>query len=243
MKNLILSIPLAFNCILKNKINFMLALVPIIIGVILYYLLGSWIFGPVTDWGKDQITQYISAGSLGTFVYYIVSILLSIVFFFIINWTFVLVVALLSSPFNDIISARIEKEILALDLDSLGESFKSTFSKIRQIFFNELKKVLFIIILTIFGLFFSLIPFLSPISLAIAAILLAVEFLDYSWSRHNFTFKRCLQDVRGDILAYLIAGWGFMFLMSIPIVNIFMLPFGISYFTVLWSKNRKGMEP
>ena len=85
--------------------------------------------------------------------------LITILFFFAINWTFFLVVSLLASPFNDIISSRVEKKLLGQSLDGMGDEFNGFFSKIGFIIFNETKKVVFIIFLSLISLGLSFFPY------------------------------------------------------------------------------------
>ncbi len=239
MKNILISLQPALHFLFKDKINFLLALIPILIGIALYIVLGSWIFGSVTDWGKELINEHISSGGWGTSVYYILSFIMTIAMFFIINWTFVLIVALIASPFNGIMSERIEKQMGGQTPANIGDSIKRTLSKLGPILFNELKKISFIISLTILGLILGLFPVVTPFSIAIAALLLTVEFVDYNWSRHELKFRDCLSDVKSNFISYLLSGAVFMFLITIPIVNLFMLPYGISYFTVLWCNSHQ----
>ena len=81
---------------------------------------------------------------------------------------------------------------------------------------------------------------LAPISILIFSILMAVGFLDYSWSRKDLKFKDCLKDLKGSIFIYTLSGGMFLLLVTVPIVNLFVLPFGVVYFTVLFTMNSKN---
>lgn len=229
----------SIQMILKNKINLLLSAFPIFIGLVLYWFLGSWIYEGIMGWGSQQIEQYISSNSWGAFLYYIVAGILSVMLFFLVNWTFVLVVALIASPFNDIMSARVEKLLINQEPLGLSDSFSSIGKNIFKTILNEIKKILFIIILTLVSLLFGYIPFLTPISVFIAVILLAVEFLDFSWSRHQLTFTSCLKDIKKNIFEYAFGGTFFFIIVSIPIVNLIVPPLATSYFTVLWIRSNE----
>jgi CysZ protein len=237
MKNALLSFKPSIDMIFKNKVNMMLALVPIVIGIILYYFLGSLFYEYVMGKGKLLIDSYLGDGTGGSIAYYIVAGILSVFLFFLVNWTFVLVVSILASPFNDILSERIEKQLLDKPLDGIGISIEGRFKKFFVIIFNEIKKVSFIISLSLLSLVFSFLPLLSPISIIITIILLSIEFIDYSWSRNDFTFGECLSDIKSNILGFLIGGTFFFILISIPIVNLFVPSTATSFFTVFWTKN------
>ena len=113
----------AVKYIIKDKVNLLFTVIPLSIGTTLYFFLGKWMYGSVLDQGKALIKEKISQGGLGDFLYYLIMAIMTVVLFFVINWTFVLVVSVIASPFNDMISSRIEKLELGQIPDTMGESF------------------------------------------------------------------------------------------------------------------------
>lgn len=239
MKNALASFKIAAGLILKDKVNFLLALIPIVIGILIYVFLGNYIYESVMNGGKDLISQYVSEGTFGSVVYYIVATMLTVMLFFLVNWTFVLVVSLIASPFNDFMSLRIEKKLKGENLLSFSESFSTLGKNFFATWMNEIKKILFIVSLTLMSLLIGYIPLLTPVSILITVLLLSVGFLDFSWSRHELSFSYCLNDVRRNIFSYSFGGIFFFVLVSIPGLNLIVPPFGTSYFTVLWIKNNE----
>jgi uncharacterized protein involved in cysteine biosynthesis len=124
--------------------------------------------------------------------------------------------------------------------EDVTASFKAAFGRIIKTIINEVKKISFIIFLTIVAFLISLFPLLVPVSVAIYAILLAFQFLDYSWCRHDLKLSKCLKDIKGSLIPYLLGGGFFLFLMSVPIVNILSLPLAVVFFTSLFTENRQG---
>ena len=226
--------------IISDRVNFILALIPIIIGILLYIFLGAWIFGSLMDKGRTLIEQYVSQGTLGSFAYYIVATIFTVLLFFIINWTFVLIVTVLASPFNDILSSRTEKKIKGEELNTLAESMSIIGSTMFKTLFNEIKKVSLILILSLASFILGYIPLLTPISVVITVLLLAAGFVDYSWSRHRISFSSCVGDLRRNLVGYGFGGAFFFILVSIPIINLVVSPWATSYFTVLWVKNNES---
>lgn len=227
----------AFKNITKDKINFLLALIPVTIGLVLYYFLGSWIYETVLGAGQELIEQYISKDTWSSVFYYIAAALLSVMLFFLVNWTFVLIVALIASPFNDILSMRIEKKMKGEANLELGPTFSRLLSRLFFTLFNEIKKILFIVILSAFSFMFGYIPILAPIGVFFAVVLLAVEFLDYSWSRHDMKFKDCVRDLKRYLPGYSFGAAFFFMLVSVPLLNLIVPALATSYFTTLWVKN------
>ena len=154
-----------------------------------------------------------------------------------VNWTFVLVVSIISSPFNDFISERVEKKINKGLEDGTDFSLKSLMKNAFKVLFNEIRKVSFIILISIFVILIDfLIPFLAPIGLILSSFLMSSQLLDYSWSRHNFRLRKCLSNLKEDWLLYSISGFIFMFLFTIPVLNLLFLPIGVIYYTVIFSR-------
>lgn len=219
----------------KDKVILILSSIPIILGISLYSVLGNWILSDVLAKLKSWIEGYLS-GDLGNILYYIIFFTFSLIFLFLINWTFVLVVSIISSPFNDVISERVERLIGNNGGDEKSD-FKRILKNCLKNIFNEIKKVIFIFSLTLIIFFLDiLVPFLAPIGIFLSALLMSSTFLDYSWSRNEFPLKNCIKDLKGSLLIYAVSGLFFMGLFALPIINLFALPFGVVYYTLLFCK-------
>lgn len=242
LKNALTSLKPASGQIFKDKINMLLALVPVIIGILLYFFLGTWLYGSVMDQGQIMIKEYVSEGAMGTFVYYIVAAILTIMMYFLVNWTFVIIVATIASPFNDMLSKRIEKILEGKQPDSLQQTFKEMTKNLVATLFNELKKISFIICLSLLALVMGFFPFLTPLSVFLSILLLSIQFLDYSWARHDLAFGKCVNDIRRNVVGYAIGGAFFFVIVSIPVVNLIVPPLATSYFTILWMKNNEHLN-
>lgn len=229
----------SYQTILKDKVSLMLAMVPVLIGIVAYSLFGKFFFSSVLELGEQYIQQYLSDGTLGAIVYYLVASILSILMFFLVNYTFVLFVSILASPFNDLLSARVEKLIKGEQPESLSSGLRDMFKKIVWTILNEFKKISFILTLSIFSALLGFVPILTPISVIITAVLLAVGYLDFSWARHDITFSDCKKDIRKNFFNYLFGGGFFMILVMVPIINLIVPSLATSYFTILWMKNNE----
>lgn len=229
----------AVRYIIKDKVNLLFTIIPLTIGTTLYFFLGKWMYGSVLDQGKALIKEKISQGGLGDFLYYLIMAIMTVVLFFVINWTFVLVVSVIASPFNDMISSRIEKLELGQAPLTMGESFSKMFGKIFFTIWNEAKKITVIGFFTLLAVLMSFFAVLMPVSFILSALLLSVQFVDYSWARHNLKIGSCLNDVRRNFLPYLGMGSIFILAVSIPIVNLVIPPLATSYFTLLWINRNK----
>ncbi|MBT7766414.1 MAG: hypothetical protein HN730_04615 [Bdellovibrionales bacterium] len=223
----------------QDRITLLLSLVPILIGGVLYLLLGKWIYASLLVSGQAWITSTISAGGFGSFLGYLLASLLSIALFFIVNLTFVLIVSLIASPFNDLISGRVEAILREKPTDSLQQSMGKMLAGIVKTLWNEIKKISFLLLITLIHILMGVVPLLVPISIFLATLLLASAFLDYSWCRHNFTFGQCLQNIKSTPITYPLGGLLFISLLSIPLVNLLAYPLATIYFTTLFVLNHR----
>lgn len=234
------SIQPAVRNIAKDRVNFVMALIPTLIGLVLFYFAGSWIYETVMGEGRELIDQYVSKESWGSVLYFLAASVLTVMLFFMVNWTFVLVVTLIASPFNDILSSRIEKKMRGGTPLDLGESFARLLSRIFFTLFNEIKKISFIIVMSVLSFVFGYIPILTPVSVFLAVLLLSIEFLDYSWSRHDMKFGDCVRDLKTNWVGYSFGGAFFFIVVSVPLINLVVPSLATSYFTTLWVKNHES---
>ena len=240
IKNTFASIAPSYKLLLKDKVSLVLAIVPIVIGITLYYFIGKSIFTNLMAYGQEYISSYVSNESLGSFVNIVVGSLLSILLYFIVNWTFVLIVSIIASPFNNVLSQRLEKLYLGESLPSFNESFQSTFNNFFMQIFNEIKKISMILGLSILAVLFGFFPLLTPISILIGSIILSTEFLDFSWGRHEMSYPEIKSELKKNFISYSLGGSFFMLLVSIPLVNLLVPSWGTSFFTILWVKNNES---
>ena len=237
MRNVLKLIRPSFHAIKQDKVNILLAMIPIIIGLTFYGLFGTWFFSTLMGQGQAFIESNLGQGDLGSILYYIVGVILSVLLFFIVNYTFVLFVTLISSPFNDLLSSRIEKKHLGKELPNLGESFSGMFKKLLFTLGNEIKKISLILFISFVAFTLGYIPLLTPLSFLLTAILLGVGFADYTWSRRDLKFRACMGDIKGNILGYSLSGMFFFVLVSIPVLNLVVNPMATSFYTLFYLEN------
>ena len=128
-----------------------------------------------------------------------------------------LVVSVVSAPLYEIVSIAIERDVTGGPVQEL--SFKASVRMIGE----ELKKVVFIICITILLLF---IPGLNVLSTLIAAFLIGWDFYDFP---RGWTFRQRFNFVLKDFWA--VMGLGFW--LVIPFVNIVLMPLAVAGGTLL----------
>lgn len=225
------SILTALTLFKRDKWILILSFLPVAIGAAFYFLAGSLIFTDLLGWMNEYFSGMVNVGQTGsTIIEWILTGLLSIIFFFVVNFTFVLLVSILSSPFNDMISSRVEAALGHRQQESIGVGIKFMLKNIFKTLSTEIKKVLLILIISILNLILGI--FIPPMGIIISALLLSVSFIDYSWARHDLGLRECIKNYKNGLFSYGIGGLVFMFLISLPVVNLFALPFAVIHFTV-----------
>ena len=217
----------SLKIIKSDRKMFFIALCPIIIGFIFYYFMGSYAYAEVSAWGHALISEkFPDQGWMNTIFSSLAVIILAVL----INWTFFLFISFIASPFNDMMSARVEVMYKLEKKDS--DSFSETMKRVPSIIINEIKKIGVIVLLSVVNIALGF--FFPPITFLIGGLILAISFIDYSWSRNDLKLSECIRDVRTGFFPYLIGGFCFMFLISIPILNLFFLPIAVVFFTVIY---------
>jgi uncharacterized protein involved in cysteine biosynthesis len=235
MNYILKSFKLGLKAIFSDPVNIFLAVIPSLISLCLYVL------GIIAVLNNSEMfysffkNNLYSSESADLFTK-ILTALLVVLIFFIMNWTFILVVGIISCPFNSLLSHRVEQK-MALEF-KLGDEQKKAMSEMKVSFLrilkNEFKKMIFLGVMTGFVFIINFLPFFYPLGLVLVSLLLAIQFLDYSWSRHQLSFLDCMRDILRNFIAYTICGGIFLSLISIPLINAFVPPIATSFFTVLW---------
>lgn len=233
----------AVSMIFKDPINLFLAIIPTLMAVAVYFLSIVFIYRN-SDRFVAMLRPYIYNADQATFLAKILTGILIIFIFFLMSWTFVIVVGILAAPFNSMLSSRIEDKLCGKKMnESKDQTLKEMASSLGQTFFNELKKLVLVIVMAGLAFVFNLFPLFYPIGLLILSLLLSIQFVDYSWSRHNLPAGKCIADTLKNIIPYSLSGFAFLMLVSIPLVNAIVPAFATSYYTVLWLHRQNRILP
>jgi CysZ protein len=216
----------------RDKWLIILGMIPILIGFGVYYAIGAWVYGDIFPMGEAFLRGKISGERWLSLLSTLFAVVLTIGFYLLLSWTFILLISLIACPFNDLMSSRVEKLMLSGKPAPMGESINTAFRKIAFTIINELKKLTLVLTLSVFGLILSF--FIPPLSLFLSCILVAVSFVDYNWGRNDMRIPACLKSYKKGMLTYTMAGGLFLLLISIPIINVFMIPLGVVYFARLF---------
>ena len=223
----------ALGMIKGDRVAILLSLSPVIIGLIGLAFFSEWFF---TDL-REHILRRLGGGpEVSHFLQGAMVALLAVFYYFLVSWLFVLAVSVVASPFNDLLSTRVGRRLGEREEPSRSGNFLLWVGKV---WFNELKKILCLGGLSVVALLLGFFPPLIPVSIALSSLLLASSFLDYSWSRRGLSLGECLKNIRGHCWSYGLSGFLFLFAFTIPLLNIFMVPYAVVYYTVLYVEGEK----
>jgi CysZ protein len=224
----------SIGMIFKDPINLFLAFVPTIMALAMYLLSIVFIYRN-SDRFVSIFRGYIYTADQATLLARVLTGILIVFIFFLMSWTFIVVVGIFAAPFNSMLSSRIEDKLCGKRMsDDKSKTIKEMISELGRTLKNEFKKLVFIVLMAGVAFVFNLFPLFYPVGLCILAVLLAIQFVDYSWSRHDVSFGACINDVLTNIIPYTLSGFVFLMLVSIPVINTMVPAFATTYFTVLW---------
>lgn len=242
MNDIFKAFPIAIRVIFRDPINLILALFPTLIALSFYLFAIVAIFKNA-DYLGVFVQEYIPDQQYAGWVGKLLLAIFVVFFFLIMSWTYIIIVGIISAPFNSMLSSRIETILVGKKVEQdKSKTFKEILSHIGQTFKDEFQKIFFIILLTILAMVFNLFPLFYPVGMVILAILISVQFVDYSWSRNDMGFGSCVKDILKNIFPYVGAGLIFMLLMTVPIINSVVPALATSFFTVLWLLRQKRIS-
>lgn len=155
-------------------------------------------------------------------------IFFSVFVYFLVSWSFVLVVGLLAAPFNDFISAATVNAVCKK---------KDARPSVSILYFMRLllkRFMIFFIFISLLFTSFALGLFFPPLALIASCVVMSVTFLDYSWARDKRSLDYCLGDLKTGSINYFIASVVLLFVMGIPLVNLVAIPFAVVVFTLIY---------
>ncbi len=186
---------------------------------------GSWFFIPL-DW-----------------IRWILWPLFAVTFLFVIFYAFTIVANLLASPFNGLLSEKVE---FILTGESPKQAPSSIISNIWPALRSEAVKLLYFLVRAIPLLLLFLIPVINLVApfiwLLFIAWYMTLEYCDYPMGNHGLSFqeqRNQLKKVRFRAIGF---GGGITLLMLIPILNFFVMPAAVAGATIFCCENRQILE-
>ncbi len=143
----------------------------------------------------------------------------------------------MGAPFNGLLSERVEEYLTGKKPDQAG-GWRKMISNFMPVLIAELKKLLYILLLTSLYLLIFLIPVINVVApilwVAFSAWVLTLEYVDYPMSAHNISFKELRKRLKERILLTFGFGFSTLILTTIPLLNFLAMPTAVAGATVMW---------
>ncbi|MFB1487015.1 MULTISPECIES: sulfate transporter CysZ [unclassified Thiocapsa] len=153
---------------------------------------------------------------------------------------FALVANLIASPFNSLLAEKVERMLTGRPLDQ-GSTLMSVIADTVPTLIDEMKKIIYALILAIPFLLLLLVPVVGQfLWLLYVAWILAVQYSDYPMGNHGMKFRemrRRLGRHRGMSLGF---GASAAMLSMVPLVNFILMPSAVAGATAMWVRELKG---
>lgn len=217
----------AVRFLINNKGLLRYFYIPFIINTIIFLLFSYY----AINWLPEIIKSFLpesSDGSLVQIAYYILMTVSFALILLISVSCFSIVGNIIASPFNDLLTQKVEKIALGISSDENGFSMKDLIKILRGIR-EEAKKICFTIIIFIVLLPLNLVPIIGQIlyfllNSIVIAIFLGLEFFSYSLDRKDYSFMQKLFFIKNNFFDVLGVGISAWILLLIPVINFSILP-------------------
>lgn len=152
-------------------------------------------------------------------------------------YSFTLVANLLAAPFNGLLAEKVELYLTGQSLDA-GGGWKKALITLVPTLIDELKKLLFAVLLAIPFLILFLIPGINLAAPVLwflyTAWMLTLEYSDYPMGNHGLKFR----EMRVRLRRRRVLGFGFgaatAGLTMVPILNFIVMPSAVAGATAMW---------
>lgn len=224
---------------------------PVVVNVLVFgglFWIGAEWLQALMNWLVPQPSEIRIEGWLGEVLDFLVIAvrwllwpLFLLAAFVVLFYTFTAVANLIGSPFNGMLSARVEARVTGRlpEEASGGGLFVEAIGAVR----DELRKIAYFALLAIPLLILFFVPvanlLTSPLWLLYGAWIIALEYMDYPLGNRGITFREQRRLARSRRMLHLGFGAGVLAMTLIPVVNLVAMPTGVIGATLLRLENGK----
>jgi len=207
------------------------------------FLINVVVLSVAVYWGlsffNSVVVHYIPQGDawywaiLSYFVWTVAIVVTMVLVFF----GFTVTGAIISSPFNDILSEKTEALLTGRHADE-PFVFRVFLRDAMHTVMDESRKIIIFVVLMVLLLPLNLIPGgslpYSILSVLLTIFFLVVEYTGYVFSRKHLTFKDQRRFINSRKFIMLGFGTGVMGVLAVPFLQFFCIPLGVVGATQLW---------
>ncbi len=204
-------------------------------------LINSILFSIGIYWGADQLERldlYMQSYLPGWlhWLHWLLWPLFLVTVLIVIFYTFTVFANVIASPFNSLLSERVEKMVAPAARSTTNTNIKDLILSP----LTEVKKLLYFAGWVIPLLLLSFVPVVNVITpalwLVLGAWMLALEYADYPLGNHGIPFRKQRFLLRKNRLLVLGFGGMTLLLTLIPILNFLAMPSAVIGATLMWTR-------
>jgi CysZ protein len=212
-------------------------IINIVIYSCVFFFSYSWLIGNIGSWlGAEEpgASFWIEA------LHVILVILTFLIVLFICYLLFTVFGSLITAPFNEEISQRVEEIVTNTKQHELG-FWQDAYASIK----GEVQKIAFYLIILFVLFLFNFVPVIGSVFSTVLGLIFsffynALDFLDYPLTRKLATFRHKLKVTqKGGMITYGFGCIAFL-MMFLPVVNVFMKPILVVAGTSLYYEKGYG---
>lgn len=229
---------LGFTLIFKKELR-LYVIMPLFINILLFigmFTIGIHFFHELTVWINHFLPKWLH------WLQWLLWIIFGLLIFTLYAYTFTLLTNLIGTPFNAFLSEKVELYLtreLSTAQSTWAEIIKSlprSLGRQFQLLFYYLTRALLLLLLT----FIPIVHIFVVIAwFLFTAWMLTVQYIDYPMDNHHISFKQLRQSIVQRKLLTLSFGISTLFLIYIPIINLFAMPAAVAGATAMWVKEFK----
>lgn len=211
--------------------------IPVGINALLYSLLIWYVQSKISLWIESLIPK--SDAWYWAILYYFFIVLVGAILLVIVFYSFTLIGNFILTPFNEIISEKVEIIYSGGSIAGHGFSLSGFFSDMIRSYKAEGAKLLLYLAGFLLLLLFNLLPGIGTVIYGAAAMVYSLfflcwEFLDYPMERWRFTFRLKWRLAFNNMFVFIFFGAGSAFLLIIPFINLAAIPVCVIGATLLF---------
>ncbi|MFT7685867.1 MAG: CysZ protein, partial [Candidatus Azotimanducaceae bacterium] len=174
-----------------------------------------------------------------SFISSLIGFLAAIVIFALSIYSFSFIANIISSPFNAILSQKVEEKLTG----RLTTSEASLMLVLVRSVAREMSKLIYFLPRLLGLIVLSVIPGLNALApfawILFGAWMMTVQYADYSADNNEISFRDLRRRLDGNVIQSLLFGILVYFVIAIPFLNLFVIPVAVAGGTVFWVEHLK----
>ena len=163
-----------------------------------------------------------------------------IVVAFLLLYSFMIVANLIASPFNAVLSSKIEETLTPGHVHPESGLYSMIVGAVAR----EISKLLYVLPRLLLLMLLSIIPLLNTLAPLLWVLfggwMVAIQYCDYGADNNQVSFRVLRKRMALHKLSAVSFGVPINIMLAIPLVNLFLLPIAVAGGTVFWVRNLRG---